>query len=101
MTTNNHGDPAMINLETKIKMNKEKIKSIKDSIEGLVIHMESLMEMISSANYFEDITGSIFYSSKMTEDSIEINRLMERLAVRELLLREQLDMWGVEDETSN
>ncbi len=91
----------MIKLETKIKMNKEKIKSIKDSIEGLVIHMESLMEMISSSHSSEDITGAIFYSSKMTEDSIEINRLMERLAVREDLLHQQLEMWGVENETSN
>ena len=91
----------MINLETKIKMNKEKIKDIKDSIEGLVRHMESLTEMLSSCHSAKDITSSIFYSSKLTEDSIEVNRLLERLAVREDLLHQQLEMWGVEDETSN
>ena len=83
----------MINLETKIKMNKEKIKSIKDSIAGLVRHIESMTDMLSSCTEAGDIDGSIFYSSKLTEDSIEVNRFLERLAVREGLLYDQLEMW--------
>ncbi len=88
----------MINLETKIKMNKGKIKSIKDSIAGLVRKMESRIEMLGSCNCAKDINSSVYYSSKITEDSIEVNRLLERLAVREELLHEQLEMWGVENE---
>lgn len=82
----------MISLEKKIEMNKQKIMAIKGSIKGVVKRMQTRVQMLDSCCNEGDMLSTKYYSAKITEDSLMINSLVERLSGREELLHCQINL---------